>query len=361
MEDRYPSVLTDEERAARRAQRAAARREKEKARRRKRLLQLLPALLLCALLAGLLSAWSLGRSPAEETPGKGSLQTNREAKSLAGPFSAAPAPPYSAAGTGDTLLLGESLPSAYGVLIDLDAGTILAEKDARTVIPPASMTKILTLLVAAESVTDLEDTFTITREIADYCFVNDCSVVGFEVEETVTVRDLLYGTILPSGADAALGLACYVSGSQEAFVALMNEKLADLGLSDTAHFTNCVGLFEDGHACTVYDVAMILKAALDNPLCREILSARTYQSSATAQHPEGQILSNWFLRRIEDKDAGTVEVLSAKTGYVAQSGSCAASYGENAGGKGYLCVTAGAYSPWRCIYDHVDLYSQYCN
>lgn len=116
------------------------------------------------------------------------------------------------------------------------------------------------------------------------------------------MRDLFYGTILPSGADAAVGLAMYVSGSQEAFVELMNEKLSELGLAGSAHMTNCVGIYDEEHYCTVYDMAMILEAALDNPLCREVLSAHTYNTSATAQHPEGLLLSNWFLRRIEDKD-----------------------------------------------------------
>src|SRR5699024_8410476 len=142
--------------------------------------------------------------------------------------------------------------------------------------------------------------------------------------ETVTVRDLLYGTILPSGADAAAGLAFYVSGSLEGFVDLMNQKLEELGLSDTAHFTNCVGLYDENHYCTLYDMAEILGAAIDNELCREVLSAHTYTTSATEQHPEGLLISNWFLRRIEDKDThGTV--LCAKTGYVVQSGNCAAS------------------------------------
>ena len=100
------------------------------------------------------------------------------------------------------------------------------------------------LLVAAEHIENLDDTVTITIDITDYCYVNDCSVVGFALDEVVPVRELLYGTILPSGADAALALAKYVAGSQEAFVALMNEKLEELGLSDTAHFTNCVGLYD---------------------------------------------------------------------------------------------------------------------
>ena len=98
------------------------------------------------------------------------------------------------------------------------------------------------------------------------------------VDETVPVRELFYGTILSSGADAALGLATYVAGSQEAFVALMNEKLEELGIADTAHFTNCVGLYDEAHKCTVSDMAVILEAAMDNDLCREVLGARTYET-----------------------------------------------------------------------------------
>ena len=149
--------------------------------------------------------------------------------------------------------------------------------------------------------------------------MHDCSNVGFSEGEQVTVKDLFYGTILPSGADAALGLATYVAGDQDAFVALMNEKLKELGLSDTAHFTNCVGLYDENHYCTVYDMAMILEAALDNELCREVLAAHTYTTSSTSEHPEGITISNWFLRRIEDKETGA-EILCGKTGFVAQSG-----------------------------------------
>lgn len=75
----------------------------------------------------------------------------------------------------------------------------------------------------------------------------------------------------------------------------------------------------------------------------------------------GQILSNWFLRRIEDKDTGGIEVTGAKTVYVVESGNCAASCGETADGRRYICVTADAYSSWRAIYDHVALYKTYCS
>ena len=216
---------------------------------------------------------------------------------------------------------------------------------------------ILTVLVAAEQIDEsrLDDKVTITIEDTDYSYSNDCSNAGFELDEQVTVRDLFYGTILPSGAEAAVALAKYVAGSEEAFVALMNQKMEEMGLSQTAHFTNCVGLYDEAHHCSVYDMAMIMEAAMDNPFCREVLSAHTYTTSVTEQHPEGMILSNWFLRRIEDKDNGKL-VLGAKTGYVVQSGNCAASYAQDVAGNAYVCVTGNATSSWRCIYDHVAVY-----
>lgn len=265
---------------------------------------------------------------------------------------------YSAAATNSTASVSGEVISSYAILVDTQKGEIVAQRNPKTVTNPASMTKVLTVLVAAEHVTDLDDTFTITQEITDYSYRNDCSVVGWEVGEVVTIRDLFYGTILPSGADAAVALAEYVAGSQEAFVEMMNDKLEELGLSSTAHFTNCVGLYDENHHCTVYDMAMILQAALDNPVCREALSAKKYTTSVTEQHPEGLLISNWFLRRIEDKDAGG-EVFAGKTGYVVQSGSCAASCALDGEGNEYICVTADSTSSWRCIYDHVEIYKTF--
>ncbi len=268
------------------------------------------------------------------------------------------APPLSASATDATESFSADIISENGVLIDVAQGTIIAQRDSRARISPASMTKILTVLIAAEHVTDLDDTFTMTVDITDYSFTHDCSNVGFSVGEVVTVRDLFYGTVLPSGADAALGLAMYVAGSHEAFVEMMNEKIDELGLSDTTHFTNCVGIYDENHYSTVYDMAVIMKAAADNSLCREVLSEHIYTTSATEQHPDGIEISNWFLRRIEDKDTHG-EVLCAKTGYVVQSGNCAASLATDTSGREYICVTAKSTSSWRCIYDHVALYERY--
>lgn len=297
-----------------------------------------------------------GQTPAEE------LMTEPETEPVTEPAAepAAEKKQYSAKTTAETKTMNGEVFSNYGIFIDLETDTVLAERNSSAVINPASMTKILTILTAAEALGEerLDEAVTVSKEATEYSFVNECSNAGFEAGETVTVRDLFYGTILPSGGEAAAELAVFTSGSMEKFVSQMNRKAEELGLSDTAHFTNCAGLYDENHHCTVYDMAMILEAALDNPFCREVLSARTYTTSPTTEHPEGLLLSNWFLRRIEDKDTGG-EVLSAKTGYVVQSGSCAASYGKSHSGKEFICVTADATSSWRCIYDHVALYQQF--
>lgn len=267
---------------------------------------------------------------------------------------------YEAHRTEKTQGFADNIISKSGILIEVESGNILAEKGAFDRMNPASMTKILTVLVAAELLEEqqLEESFVMTQEIKDYSYLHDCSDTGFEVGEVIPVRDLFYGTILPSGADAALGLATFTAGSQEAFVEKMNRKLEEMGLSETTHVMNCVGLYDENHYSTPYDMAVIIKAATDNPWCREVLSTHCYTTTPTAEHSEGIIISNWFLRRIEDKDTHG-EVLCAKTGYVKESGSCAASLALDYNQKEYICVTAGSTSSWQCIFDQVNLYTKY--
>lgn len=366
----------EEELARRRRQMMRIRQEKRR-KRRIRVYSLLGAGAAVILVAGVGIAGLIGRGKERKSQETSAVsgQMNEEGQTLAEELMTEPetepvtepaAEPaaekkqYSAKTTAETKTMNGEVFSNYGIFIDLETDTVLAERNSSAVINPASMTKILTILTAAEALGEerLDEAVTVSKEATEYSFVNECSNAGFEAGETVTVRDLFYGTILPSGGEAAAELAVFTSGSMEEFVSQMNRKAEELGLSDTAHFTNCAGLYDENHHCTVYDMAMILEAALDNPFCREVFSARTYTTSPTTEHPEGLLLSNWFLRRIEDKDTGG-EVLSAKTGYVVQSGSCAASYGKSHSGKEFICVTADATSSWRCIYDHVALYQQF--
>ena len=252
--------------------------------------------------------------------------------------------------------------SQYAILVNTDTGEILAERNAFDRIVPASMTKVMTLLVAVEQMQNpeenLKDKVTITQEICDESYRSGSSFVGYGVDDEATVEDLLYGAILPSGADAAMALAEYTSGSQEAFAELMNQKAQELGISDTPHFTNCVGLYDEDHYSTVYDMSVIMRAAIDNELCRKVLSQHTWTTQATKANPDGIQISNWFLRRIEDHDTnGTV--VCGKTGFVNESGNCAVSYQEGNSGTGYIACTALTYNQWRSIYDHIALYKTY--
>lgn len=302
-------------------------------------------------------------SPENLLPGQESMVLTRPSNA-SGTFT-----PYR---NGKTITLGESaeIGSQYAVLMDADTGLIYAERDSDVKVSPASMTKVLTLLVAVEklikvdangTVTGMAGKVTVTKTVTNYCYTHGCSIAGFAVWETVTVRDLLYGCILPSGADACLALARHISGSQEAFVELMNQKLQQLGISKTAHFTNCIGLYDPDHYCTMRDMAVIMRAAMDNSICRVILNARTFRTSSTNEHPKGISLSNLFLRRIEDRFDGTaLDIRGGKTGYVRQSGNCAVSYAVREDGKRFLCVTGKAAGQWRVIYDHTNLYRAYC-
>ncbi|MBR1622951.1 MAG: D-alanyl-D-alanine carboxypeptidase, partial [Pseudobutyrivibrio sp.] len=236
---------------------------------------------------------------------------------------------------------------------------VVGRRNANEKIVPASMTKVMTVLVAANHLSEeqLNEVVTMSHEAIDYSYAGGGSTSGFVEDEEVTVRDLFYGTILPSGGDAAAQLAMYVAGDVDSFVEMMNEEVTALGLTNT-HFTNPVGFHNDNHYSTPYDISIIMMAALDNELCREVLTTKVYNTSATNINPEGITISNWFLRRIEDKDIGG-EILGAKTGYVDESGNCAVSSMTSEAGTEYICCTAKSTSSWRCIYDHVDIYKTY--
>jgi len=342
-----------------------ARRQARRARRRRKMLirniccaGFLLVLMLTIGAAVVFSSDQQSQPPTDDTPAQ---QVQAEAPPVVAdpePLEE-PDPPYAFYTTPATASVDSSFPSQYVILADLETGEILAQRDYGARISPASMTKILTLLVAVEHAEDLDATFTMTREMADYCFVNNCSVVGYDVDESATLRELLYGCIMNSGADACLGIAQIIAGSHEAFVELMNDKLEELGLAETSHFTNCVGLYDENHYCTVADMAMMLKTALENELCREVLSTRTTSTAPTPQHPESQNMSNWFIRRIEDLDSGGVNVFTGKTGYVEQAGFCAASCGLAPDGREYLCVTAKSTGTWQSIRDHAALFKTY--
>ena len=261
--------------------------------------------------------------------------------------------------TEQTKTLDLELYSENALLIDLESNTVIAQKNADARIYPASMTKVMTILVAAEHIENWDETFTMTQSIIDPLFLADASMAGFVHGEEVSMMELLYGAVLPSGAEATEALAIEVAGSEEAFAELMNEKAQALGLQDT-HFVDASGLHDENHYTTLSDMAIIMQAALDNPRCREVLTSVNHTSTPTAQNPDGVAMTNRFLYRIRPQQTGNVQILAAKTGYTAQAMNCCVSYGVMENGREAICVTAHAWTGDYCIADHLALYGTYC-
>ena len=258
----------------------------------------------------------------------------------------------------NTVELGSKIVSEHAILINVTDNTVVASKNSDARIYPASLTKILTLLVAVENIENFDDTFEMTYEITDPPYKAGASMAGFLSGEVITIKDLLYGAILPSGAEATAAIAIYVSGSEAEFAKLMNAKAKELGIT-TAHFTNTSGLHNDNHYCTVMDMAVILSAAMKNEMCREILSTYQYTTTATPQHPEGILLTSTLFGRMRGDEPEGAEILGGKTGFTSEAGNCIASFGVSESGKEYIFVTTKAKGLWKAVYDHIDTYTAY--
>ena len=176
-----------EERLARRRARQERERQRRKARRRRQLAPLIAVPLLT--LAVFLLLRGPKPQPRQEPPAASSDGSGSAAASIPEEPPVEPEPVFALAPTEGTVTLGEDFPSEFAVLADGETGEILAEKGSDQLLSPASMTKVLTLLVAAESVTDWERVFVMDRETADFCFRHDCSVVGYEVGDSVKITD----------------------------------------------------------------------------------------------------------------------------------------------------------------------------
>ena len=261
--------------------------------------------------------------------------------------------------TESTLTLGDDKDAKGIIIINTENGDIVAAKNHKEKLYPSSTTKVMTLLVAVENIKDYNDTFTMTLDITDPLFVEGASVAGFLAGESITMTDMLYGTILPSGADAAVGLAVKIAGSEEAFVKLMNKKADELKLENT-HFTNVSGLYNKNHYTTAYDMAIILHAAMQNEICRKILTTYQYTTTVTEQHPQGILLTSTLFSYMYGTEPETATIEGGKTGFVNESGYCIASFGSNNTTKNeYIVVTLGSSSRWPAFYGQIELYKEF--
>lgn len=236
--------------------------------------------------------------------------------------------------------------SESAIMYNLNDDTIIYEKESYKKLPIASLTKIMTAIITLEN-TNLDDTVVI-----DYKAFNGLdgyALAGFKVGDKVTIRDLLYGLMLPSGAECGNMLSLSVTDSYDDFIKLMNDKVNELKLENT-HFDNVIGKDSTNNYSTAYDLSVILKYALKNDEFRKIYTSLNYTTS-----------NGLKLTRTIDKYAKGIDVSiikGDKTGYTDSAGYCLSSI-SSINDIDYLIITLNANNTSDFINDHIDLYNYY--
>ena len=225
--------------------------------------------------------------------------------------------------------------ASCAILMDADSGRILYAQNIHEQRLIASITKLMTALVAAEQTADLDEEFTVPPE----CVGIEGSSVYLQTNEKVTMRGLLYGLLLQSGNDAAAAIACRVAGDIDSFAKLMNQRAQELGMQNS-HFTNPSGLNDDGHYSTAYDMALLACVCLENEVVAEICAAKsaTIGTRTFVNH-------NKLLYRYEG-------CVGMKTGYTELAGRTLVSAARR-NGQTLICVTLNDRDDWN---DHEALF-----
>lgn len=227
-----------------------------------------------------------------------------------------------------------STSASCAILMDADSGRILYARNIHEQRLIASITKLMTALVAVENTDDLEQEVTIRPEWLG----SEGSSIYLQANEKITMKGLLYGLLLQSGNDAAMAIACHVAGDLESFVTLMNRKAQELGMENSS-FANPSGLNEDDHYSTAYDMALLACACLKNEVVAEICATQcaTVGTRTFVNH-------NKLLYRYEG-------CVGMKTGYTELAGRTLVSAAAR-NGQTLVCVTLNDGNDWN---DHETL------
>lgn len=230
--------------------------------------------------------------------------------------------------------------SQYIYMIDRETGNVVYEKNANSNAYPASLTKIMTTIVALENIDDLSAITPVDVDTYQEMVAENASMAGFFGREAVTYRDLLYGTILSSGGEAANSLAIHVAGDVTSFVQMMNAKATELDLNET-HFTNPEGLHDKDQYTTAYDMAKLLDYALDNGDFKTIFTKETFQTTSTIDHPDGLLLKSTVLSSLNKDEQNDFMIIGGKSGTTHEAGQCWATLGL-AEDQEYISIVMGA-------------------
>lgn len=240
------------------------------------------------------------------------------------------------------------------ILYNLNDNKILMQKNENEETQIASLTKIMTIIVAIENITDFDEKVTITKDMVNN-IEWDVAKIGLKSGDIATYNDLLYGAMLPSAADCVNALAISISGNYKDFIELMNNKVKELKLKHT-HFENVVGLYSKDNYSSAYDVAEILKYSLKNKKFKQIFEAKEYVLT------NGKKI-NSTLKTYNKKVGEDISYITgAKTGYIKLAGNCLAST-ATIDNVNYLLVTLNAYSNKKSphILDATSTYKYFSN
>lgn len=221
----------------------------------------------------------------------------------------------------------------------------------------ASLTKIMTVIVAIENLKSLDQEITITKDMIKGLVEQEAYVVGLKEGQKVTYRDLLYSSLIASGADATNAIAIGISGSIPKYVKLMNQKAKELGLNNTS-FANPIGLDDKNNYSTTEEVAKLLMYAYDNKTFKEIFETKEYEFKDKSLKVESSLIHHG--KRV---NLDTSMILGAKTGYDIDAGRCLASIAyDKKNDIYYLLVTTKADDDTSVMYnikDAVDIYNYF--
>ncbi len=233
----------------------------------------------------------------------------------------------------DVYALDIEIESENAIVYDITEQNVIYEKDSKEKVSVASLTKIATAIVAIEGTSNLDEELKINFKMLSG-IPWDASVLGLKMNDVVTVRDLLYGTILSSGADCAQALAIAASNSIDAHVTKMNALSKKLKLKNT-HFTNVTGLDDAFHKSSAYDLIKLLEYALKNETFKEIFTTKNY----TLKNGKEAKTTLYYYNSYLNLDLN--RILGSKTGFTSDAGLCLGTY-FNSHGHDLISIVLGA-------------------
>ena len=237
---------------------------------------------------------------------------------------------------------GPQITGESAIVMEASTGTVLYEKNAHLQSYPASITKIMTILLAFEN-SNLDEEVTFSK---DAVYKTEGSGIARDVGEVMTMEESLYGLMLESANECAYAIAEHTGKDYEDFIKMMNDKAKELGCKDT-HFNNPHGLPDEEHWTSTYDIALISSEALKNDLFRMIVNTKKYTIPPTNKHKENTYLVNHhkMLHPYKGDSQYVYDYcIGGKTGYTSVAGSTLVTFAEK-DGMTLICVVMQEQSP----------------